>query len=63
MKLRYYINSEVCKGIEVGNDLYIESQIKHLGKADRVDQPDTERMSLTFSKVSEEDDDQSSNPT
>lgn len=54
MILKYYIDSQVCKGIMVGSDLYIESKLQHLPRDDKFDQ-DTLRVRLTLSKVSEED--------
>ena len=53
MDLKHYISSSLCRGIRVGEDLYIEGDInileefeKHKGK---------NRMQLTLYKVSQSD--------
>ena len=37
MNIEYYIDSQVCKGIQVENDLYIESELVGLDDEDLVE--------------------------
>ena len=55
---RYYIDSQVCKGVVVGTDLYIESQLKHKKSADSIDREDMAKVKLTLLNVSKENDTQ-----
>ena len=38
MAVKYYIDSEVCRGIEVGPDLYIEREYKSLERINYLNQ-------------------------
>ena len=38
MTVKYYIDSEVCRGIEVGSDLYIEREFKSLERVNYLNQ-------------------------
>ena len=55
MFLKYFIDSQVCKGVVVDNDLYIQNQLKHIPSNDMISRDDIKRIELTLSKVSEED--------
>ena len=54
MEIIYYIDSELCKGVQVGDDLYIETELKPLEKDDELEDSDTTRFELTMYKVSED---------
>ena len=53
MTILYYIDSAICKGIKVGNDLYVEAQLKSLEKGETLDGRDRTKVKLTIYKVSE----------
>ena len=55
MFLKYFIDSQVCKGVVVDNDLYIQNQLKHIPANETISRDDIKRIELTLSKVSEED--------
>ena len=50
MTLKYYIDSQICRGVQVGDDLYIESEIKSLEELDNSN--DLCHMQLILYKVS-----------
>ena len=56
MGIIYYIDSEICQGVQIGDDLYIEAVLKSLEKDDDDDleDRDTTRFELTMYKVSED---------
>ena len=53
MAILYYIDSAICKGIKVGNDLYVEAQLKSLERGETLDGRDKTKVKLTIYKVSE----------
>ena len=62
LEIMYYIDSEICKGVQVGDDLYIETELKSLEKDDDIEDRDTTRFELTMYKVSEDRDNPSVEP-
>ena len=50
MTLKYYIDSQICRGIQIGDELYIESEIKALEEPDNTN--DLCHMQLILYKVS-----------
>ena len=52
MTLKYYIDSQICRGFFVGEDLYIESEIKSLEDLRDMNEQATSLMQLTVLKVS-----------
>ena len=62
LEIIYYIDSEICKGVQVGDDLYIETELKSLEKDDDIEDRDTTRVELTMYKVSEDRDSSSLEP-
>jgi hypothetical protein len=44
MELKFHIDSQVCKGIHVGADLYIEGELRSLEKSEKLAQQDTIQM-------------------
>ena len=52
MTLKYYIDSQICRGFFVGEDLYIESEIKSLEELKDMNENATSLMQLTVYKVS-----------
>ena len=53
MTILYYIDSAICKGIKVGNDLYVEAQLKSLESGETLEGRDRTKVKLTIYKVSE----------
>ena len=55
MEIIYYIDSEICRGVQIEDDLYIETELRSLEKDDDdLEDRDTTRFELTLYKVSED---------
>ena len=54
MEIKYYIDSEICNGVKVEDDLYIEASFASLEKDEVLEGRDTTKMKLSFYKVSEQ---------
>ena len=55
MEIKYYIDSEICSGVKVDDDLYIEAEFASLEKDEVLEGRDTTKMKLSFYKVSEQE--------
>ena len=53
MNLLYCINSALCRGVKIGDDLFIETQLNEIDKEDTLKPKNTTRVSLSIYKVSE----------
>ena len=53
MTPRYFIDSELCRGIKIGSDLYVEGEIKHIQNTCNISEENISRVRLTLLKVSE----------
>ena len=50
--LKFYIESQICRGFFVGEDLYIESSLKSLKDLEELKEESTSLIQLTVFKVS-----------
>ena len=55
MEIKYYIDSEICTGVQIDDDLYIEAEFASLEKDEILEGRDTTKMKLSFYKVSEQE--------